>query len=81
MEAILSTTVSAIGWMLGLAFLGVGIGLGILGSKAAEAIGRKPETKSDVIQAVMTVAVVLTVLLLLLFAFVFLLIYFNPMVV
>ena len=27
MEAILSTTVSAIGWMLGLAFLGVGIGL------------------------------------------------------
>mgnify|MGYP004706207347 CR=1 FL=1 len=72
MEAILSTTVSAIGWMLGLAFLGVGIGLGILGSK---------ETKSDVIQAVMTVAVVLTVLLLLLFAFVFLLIYFNPMVV
>ena len=80
MEAILSTTVSAIGWMLGLAFLG-GIGLGILGSKAAEAIGRNPETKSDVIQAVMTVAVVLTVLLLLLFAFVFLLIYFNPMVV
>ena len=77
MEAILSTTVSAIGWMLGLAFLGVGIGLGILGSKAAEAIGRNPETKSDVIQAVMTVAVVLTVLLL----FVFLLIYFNPMVV
>ena len=81
MEAILSTTVSAIGWMLGLAFLGVGIGLGILGSKAAEAIGRNPETKSDVIQAVMTVAVVLTVLLLLLFAFVFLLIYFNTMVV
>ena len=81
MEAILSTTVSAIGWMLGLAFLGVGIGLGILGSKAAEAIGRNPEAKSDVIQAVMTVAVVLTVLLLLLFAFVFLLIYFNPMVV
>ena len=81
MEAILSTTVSAIGWMLGLAFLGVGIGLGILGSKAAEAIGRTPATKSDVIQAVMTVAVVLTVLLLLLFAFVFLLIYFNPMVV
>ena len=81
MEAILSTTVSAIGWMLGLAFLGVGIGLGILSSKAAEAIGRNPETTSDVIQAVMTVAVVLTVLLLLLFAFVFLLIYFNPMVV
>lgn len=80
METILSTTISAIGWMLGLAFLGAGIGLGILGSKAAEAIGRNPETKSDVIQGIMTVAVVLTVLLLLLFAFVFLLLYFNPLV-
>ena len=80
METILSTTISAIGWMLGLAFLGAGIGLGILGSKAAEAIGRNPETKSDVIQGIMTVAVVLTVPLLLLFAFVFLLLYFNPLI-
>lgn len=80
METILSTTISAIGWMLGLAFLGAGIGLGILGSKAAEAIGRNPETKSDVIQGIMTVAVVLTVLLLLLFSFVFLLLYFNPLI-
>ena len=80
METILSTTISAIGWMLGLAFLGAGIGLGILGSKAAEAIGRNPETKSDVIQGIMTVAVVLTVLHLLLFAFVFLLLYFNPLI-
>ena len=80
LETILSTTISAIGWMLGLAFLGAGIGLGILGSKAAEAIGRNPETKSDVIQGIMTVAVVLTVLLLLLFAFVFLLLYFNPLI-
>ena len=45
MESILSATMSAIGWMLGLAFLGAGIGMGILGSKAAEAIGRNPETK------------------------------------
>jgi F-type H+-transporting ATPase subunit c len=66
--------------MLGLAFLGVGIGLGILGSKVAEAVGRNPETKSDVIQSVMVVAVALTVLLLLLFAFVFILLFFNPLV-
>ncbi len=65
--------------MLGLAFLGIGIGLGILGSKVAEAVGRNPETKSDVIQSVMIVAVVLTVLLLLLFAFAFLLLFFNPL--
>ena len=81
MESILATTISAVGWMLGLAFLGIGIGLGVMGSKVAEAIGRNPETKSDVIQGVMTVAVVLTVLALLLFAFVFLLLYFNPMIV
>jgi F-type H+-transporting ATPase subunit c len=79
MDTILSQTIGAIGWMLGLAFLGIGIGLGILGSKVAEAVGRNPETKSDVIQAVMVIAVVMAVLLLLLFAFIFLLMYFNPM--
>ena len=79
MDIVLSQTVGAIGWMLGLAFLGVGIGLGILGSKVAEAVGRNPETKSDVIQSVMVIAVVMAVLLLLLFGFIFLLMYFNPM--
>ena len=79
MDTILSQTIGAIGWMLGLAFLGVGIGLGILGSKVAEAVGRNPETKSDVIQSVMVIAVVMAVLLLLLFGFIFLLMYFNPM--
>ena len=79
METILAATLSSIGWMLGLAFLGIGIGLGIMGSKAAEAIGRNPETKSDVVQGNMIVAVVLTVLTLLLFGFVFLLLFFNPL--
>ena len=79
MESILAATMTAVGVMLGLAFLGIGIGLGILGSKVAEAVGRNPETKSDVIQSVMIVAVVLTILLLLLFAFAFLLLFFNPL--
>ena len=79
METILAATLSSIGWMLGLAFLGIGIGLGIMGSKAAEAIGRNPETKSDVVQGIMIVAVVLTVLTLLLFGFVFLLLFINPL--
>ena len=79
MESILSATMSAIGWMLGLAFLGAGIGMGILGSKAAEAIGRNPETKNDVIQGVMVVAIITTILLLVLFAFIFLLLFFNPL--
>ena len=81
METILAATLSSIGWMLGLAFLGIGIGLGIMGSKAAEAIGRNPETKSDVVQGIMIVAVVLTVLTLLLFGFVFLLLFFNPLTI
>lgn len=81
MENILSSTMGAVGMMLGLAFLEVGIGMGILGAKVAEAVGRNPETKSDVVQSVMIVAVILTVLLLLLFAFVFLLLFFNPLVV
>lgn len=81
MESILTSTMGAIGTMLGLAFLGIGIGFGILGSRAVEAIGRNPETKSDIIQGVMVVAIVMTVLLLLLFAFVFLLLFFNPLTV
>lgn len=79
MESIIGSTLSAIGWMVGLAFLGLGIGLGIMGARVAEAVGRNPETKSDVVQSVMIVAIVLTVLLLLLFAFVFILLFFNPL--
>lgn len=79
MEAILSSTITAIGVMLGLAFLGIGIGIGILGSKVAEAVGRNPETKGDVVHSVMTLMIVATVFLLFLFAFVFLLLYFNPL--
>ena len=56
MENILASTMTAVGLILGLAFLGTGIGLGILGSKMAEAIGRNPETKSDIIQGVMAVS-------------------------
>lgn len=81
MESILSSTIAAIGSMLGLAFLGIGIGLGIMGSKVAEAVGRNPETKNDIVRSVMVIAIVLTVLLLLLFSFIFLLLYFNPFVI
>ena len=81
METILSSTITAIGLMLGLAFLGIGIGIGILGSKVAEAVGRNPETKSDITHAVMTVLIVLAIFLLILFAFIFLLLFYNPLIV
>ena len=81
MEQILSSTVIAVGIILGLTFLGIGIGIGILGAKIAESIGRNPETKSDVIHSVMTIMIVLAIFLLLLFAFIFLLLFYNPLIV
>ena len=81
MEAILSSTISSIGWMLGLAVLGIGLGIGMLGAKVAEAIGRNPETKSDVIQSVMVIILALTILFLLMIALVIVLLFFNPLTV
>lgn len=78
MENLLVAVFNSIGWIIGLAFLGIGICLGLIGAKTAEAVGRNPETKSDVIQSIMVVAIVLTLLVLLLFGFVFLLLYYNP---
>ena len=78
---ILVATLYCVGVMIGMAFLGMGIGLGILGSKVAEAVGRNPETKSDITHAVMTVLIVLAIFLLILFAFIFLLLFYNPLIV
>jgi len=79
MEAVLSSTVSAIGWMLGLALLGVGVGLGLLGAKVAEAVGRNPDTKGDVVSSVMVIVLAMAILFLLLIALVIVLLFFNPL--
>ena len=81
MESILSSTIQSIGTMLGLCFLGIGIGTGILGAKVAEAVGRNPETKGEVVHSIMTILIILAVFVLLLFAFSFLLLFFNPLTV
>ena len=81
MDTLNAAVISAIGWMLGLAFLGIGSGLGMMGAKVAEAVGRSPETKNDVIHATLTVAMVAAVLLLILLAIAFVLLYFNPILV
>lgn len=80
MESILSSTAICIGIMLGLAFLGLGIGVGLLGGRVAEAVGRNPETKNDVVHSVMTILIITSVFLLFLFAFCFILLFFNPLV-
>ena len=79
--SILVATLYCIGIMLGMSFLGMGIGMGILGSKVAEAVGRNPETKSDIVHSVMTILIVLAIFLLILFAFTFLLLFYNPLIV
>ena len=81
MESVLSATAIAIGIMIGLSFLGLGVGVGILGSRVAEAVGRNPETKNDVVHSVMTILIITSVFLLFLFAFCFFLLFFNPLIV
>ena len=78
MESVLSATMIAIGIILGLTFLGLSVGLGLLGGKVAESIGRNPETKNDVIHSIMTILVVLAIFLLFLFTFIYILLYLNP---
>lgn len=77
---ILVATLWSIGIILGCTFLGMGIGIGNIGSKVAESVGRNPETKSDVVHSVLAVLIVFAVFLLLLFAFIFLLLFYNPLV-
>lgn len=81
MESVLVATLNCIGSILGLAFLGLGIGVGLLGSKVAEAVGRNPETKSDIVHSIMTIVIILAIFLLLLFTFIFLLLFYNPLIV
>lgn len=81
MEVVLSSTVSAIGWMVGLSLLGIGIGMGILGSKVAEAIGRNPETKKDVTSSVMVIVLAAAVMFLIMVAMTVILLFFNPLLV
>ena len=78
MEGVLSATMIAVGIILGLTFLGLSIGLGVLGGKVAESIGRNPETKNDVLHSIMTILVVLAIFLLFLFSFIYILLYLNP---
>ena len=80
MEVILSNTALAIGIMIGLCFLGLGIGVGILGGRVAEAIGRNPEVKNEIVSSMMILLIILSIFILLMFAFCFMLLFFNPFV-
>ena len=57
-----------------------GIGIGILGSKIAEAVGRNPEVKNEIVSSLMMLMIILAIFILLMFAFCFMLLFFNPFV-
>lgn len=79
MEVLLGEIMNATGLMLGFAFLGVAIALGITGSKAAEAVGRNPETKSDVLHCLLMVALVLSGVLIIALAVAVVMMFANPL--
>lgn len=79
METLLAAIMGAIGTMLGLAFAGAAIAIGITGSRAAEAVGRNPETKSDVFHCLLLVALILVGMIVLALAVTVVLMYANPL--
>ena len=80
METVEAAIATGIGIMLGLAFLGLGIGVGLLGGRVAEAVGRNPETKNDVVHSIMTILIITSLFLLFLFLFCFFLLFYNPLI-
>lgn len=80
MESLTSSIMSSVGMMIGFSVLGFGIGIGLLGSKIAEAIGRNPGVKNEIVSSMMLLLIVSAIFILLVFAFSFMLIFFNPFV-
>ena len=80
MENILVSVMSAIGYIIGPSLLGFGIGMGLLGSKIAEAVGRNPEVKNEIVSSLMMLLIVFSIFILLMFAFCFMLLFFNPFI-
>ena len=78
MEVIVSSIMGSVGTIMGLSLLGFGIGMGILGSKIAEAVGRNPEVKNDIVSSLLILLITMSIFMLLMFAFCFMLLFFNP---
>ena len=80
MENIIVSIMQSVGFIMGFSLLGFGIGLGILGSKVAEAVGRNPEVKNEIVSSLMMLIIIFSIFVLLMFAFCFMLLFFNPYV-
>ena len=80
MDSTISAVMTAIGYIMGFSLCGFGIGIGLLGSKIAEAVGRNPEVKNEIVSSLMVLMIILAIFILLMFAFCFMLLFFNPFV-
>ncbi|MBR2138361.1 MAG: hypothetical protein IJ966_03570 [Bacilli bacterium] len=80
MESVVASVMSAVGTIMGYSLAGFGIGIGVLGSKIAEAVGRNPEVKNEIVSSLMMIMIILSIFILLMFAFCFMLLFFNPFV-
>jgi F-type H+-transporting ATPase subunit c len=80
MEKIIVSIMQSVGVIMGLSLLGFGIGIGLVGSKVAEAVGRNPEVKNDIVSSLMMLLIIFSIFILLMFAFCFMLLFFNPFV-
>ena len=80
MNEVIVSIMNSIGMIVGYTLAGFGIGIGILGSKIAEAVGRNPEVKNEIVSSLMMLMIILAIFILLMFAFCFMLLFFNPFV-
>lgn len=80
MNEVIVSIMNSVGMIVGYTLAGFGIGIGILGSKIAEAVGRNPEVKNEIVSSLMMLMIILAIFVLLMFAFCFMLLFFNPFV-
>ncbi len=80
MDSVVSSIMNSVGMIIGYSVAGFGIGIGLLGSKIAESVGRNPSVKNDIVSSMMVLLIVASIFILLAFAFCFMLIFFNPFV-
>ena len=80
MESTIASIMTSIGYIMGYSLLGFGVGMGLLGSKIAEAVGRNPEVKNEIVSSMMMLLIILSIFMLVMFAFCFMLLFFNPFV-
>ena len=64
MNDVIVSIMNSVGMIVGYTLAGFGIGIGILGSKIAEAVGRNPEVKNEIVSSLMMLMIILAIFVL-----------------